>query len=251
MNYQNIPRSDKIVKRAFVPKLDALLYFDYKSIEPRLLAYYLHMLGDPGLAQSICSGEDVYVSLARSALGIAGRPLSDEERQVGKTIYLAMCYGGGAPTLMRNLGIEYPEARDILDTFHENMPGIKTLQFTLATRLQERGYIETLYKRQLRPLEDRKAINALIQGSAADVMKAALVRLHREMADMTSHMVSVVHDEVQIDAIESEIPVLVERVPEWMREQQVNPIVPILVDCEISYTNWAEKAPYEERRAVA
>lgn len=251
MNYQNIPRSDKIVKRAFVPKLDALLYFDYKNIEPRLLAFYLHAIGDPGLAHSISSGEDVYVSLARSALGITGRNLTDDERQVGKTIFLAMCYGGGAPTLMRNLGIEYQEARDILDTFHENLPGVNALKVSLEATMQERGYIKTLYGRHLRPLEDRKAINALIQGCAADVMKAALIRIYTGMGGMQSHMVSVVHDEVQIDADASEIEALMERVPAWMIEPQVDPIVPILVDREISYTTWADKVPYDERRAVA
>lgn len=252
MNFQNIPRSDKTVKRGIVPKLDALLFFDYKNIEPRLLAYYLAMLGDKSLANVFERGEDIYVALARPALAIYDRDLTDEERQVGKVLYLSICYGGGAPTVMRQLNVSFPEARGILDSFHENMPGVRLLQRSIEVRLQERGYITTLFGRHLRPLEDRKALNALIQGCAADLMRSALVKVHRGLGEQacTSHMISVIHDEIILDAIDAEVPRLVELVPGWMRDERVHTVVPILVDCEISRTTWADKTEYREEVAV-
>jgi DNA polymerase-1 len=242
MNYQNIPRSDKVVKQAFIPKLDALLLCDYKNIEPRLLAFYLDSIGDPGLVNAIKAGEDVYESLARSALGIQGE-ITDEQRQVGKTVYLAMCYGGGTPTLERNLGISYTQARQILDRFRMAMPSMGKLNQALAETLQRRGYITTLYGRHLHP-DPRKAINALVQGCAADVMKAALVRLDAALVEKESHMVSVIHDEVIFDCVEGELPWLAENVPVLMRDERVHSVVPIEVDVEVSRTTWAEKEKY-------
>lgn len=250
MNFQNIPRSDKTVKRGIVPKLDALLYFDYSQIELRLLAYYMAELGDDSMAKVIRAGEDLHRASAIGALKLAGEP-TDEERQVGKVLNFSIVYGGGAPTLMRQLGITYPEAREILDAYHERWPGIGMVQRSINGRVQERGYITTLYGRHLHPESEHKALNALVQGCAADVMKAALVRIHRGISSFLSHMVNVVHDEVQIDAVGSEILQLVNAVPEWMRDDRVHAVVPILVDCEMTTTNWADKRPYDERILVA
>lgn len=161
---------------------------------------------------------------------------------------------------MRQLGITYPEALEILKAYHVRWPGIKMVQNSINSRLQERGYITTLWGRHLRPDSEHKALNALIQGCAADLMKSALVKVHGfleqppwhdERAHFESHLVSVIHDELIIDAAKPEIQTIAFHVPDLMRDERVHSVVPIDTDCEISWTNWAEKAPYEERRAVA
>lgn len=247
MNIQNIPRSDKVVKRAFVPKLDAFLFFDYEQIELRLLAYYMASLGDPSMAQAIKDGKDLHTESAMAAL--SRQTLTDEERQVGKTLNFSMVYGGGRPTLMRQLGITFKQADELLRRFHARWPGISLVQTAIEARLRERGYITTLWGRHLHPESEHKALNALVQGCAADLMRTALVRVHEhlENANAASHLVLTIHDELVLDAVEAEIPYLVETVPTLMDEPRVSELVPIGADCEISWTTWADKEMYVRR----
>lgn len=244
MNIQNIPRTQKDVKRAFTPKLDAFLFFDYKAIEVRLLAYYLsRTIRDTTLADEITNGMDPHLVTAQ---GLYGREnVTDEERQAGKTLNFSIIYGGGAPTIMRQLGVNYKEARRLLKAYHATRPGINQLKDIIAQKLVAQGYITSLYGRRLHVQEDHKALNALIQGSAADLMRDAVVRVHAELyAKYASHIVNIVHDEIIIDADEGEIQHLVMLVPTLMGNKTVEPFVPIETDCEISYTNWADKEEY-------
>jgi len=251
VNIQNIPRSDKVVKRAFRPKLDALLYFDYEQIELRLLAYYMASLGDPSMASAIWDGKDLHTESAMAALGLPS--VTDEQRQVGKTLNFSMVYGGGRPTLMKQLGISFEEAGQLLRKFHARWPGIQLVQNVISEQIAARttpdepGYITTLWGRHLHPESDHKALNALVQGCAADLMRAALVKVHRHLDSnlMASHLVNQVHDELQIDAVASEIPYLVEVVPRLMDHPPVSEIVPIGTDCEISFSTWADKQAYD------
>src|SRR5690242_16685280 len=150
MNFQNIPRGDKVVKKAFVPKLDAFMFADYSQIELRLLAYYMGVLGDMSMADTFKAGIDMHTASAQGALKLATEP-TDEERQVGKTLNYSIVYSGGTPTLMRQLGIPYPDARDMLDNYHAQWPGIRMVQTAIKGRLQERAYITTLFGRHLHP----------------------------------------------------------------------------------------------------
>jgi DNA polymerase I len=268
MNFQNIPRSDKVVKAAFVPKLDAFLFFDYKQIEPRLLAFYLHSIGDTKLADTLNQGVDTYTAIVR---GIYGKEdLTDEERQTGKVLFLSLMYGGGIGTVMRQFGVEASEAKRMVEQFHRAWPGVRLLQGAIERRIDKRGYITTLYGRHLHPESPHKAINALIQGCAADIMRHALIRVHKELnggyeyvdgvwrnvepdpdkPQFKSHMVSVIHDEIIIDAVKDEIPYLAESVPKWMDCVQVTEVVPIYVDVEMSTTTWADKEPYKKESFV-
>jgi len=107
MNVQNIPRSQKDVKRAFEPKLDAFLFFDYKAIEVRLLAYYLSRgINDNSLANEINNGADPHLVTAQGLY--ASERITDDQRQVGKTLNFSIIYGGGTPTIMRQLGLALP-----------------------------------------------------------------------------------------------------------------------------------------------
>lgn len=246
MNIQNIPRSDKVVKRAFVPKLDAFLFFDYSNIELRMLAFYMASLGDTSMAQAFIDGKDLHTE---SALAVVGYCETDEHRQVGKTLNFSMVYGGGRPTLMRQLGVTFPEATELLRKFHARWPGIELVQTAIQHRLAERGYITTLWGRHLHPESEHKALNALVQGCAADLMRSALVKVHAHLDSrlMASHLVLTIHDELVLDAVDAEIPYLVEIVPTLMDEPRVSELVPIATDCEISRTTWADKEAYAGR----
>jgi DNA polymerase-1 len=244
MNVQNIPRTQKDVKRAFVPKLSCFLFFDYKAIEVRLLAYYLaRAINDTSLSQEIISGMDPH---AVTAQGLYGREnISDEERQTGKTLNFSIIYGGGTPTIMRQLGVSYKEARRLLKAYHTTRPGIKRLNESLAEALKRKGYVQSLYGRHLHVEEEHKTLNALIQGSAADLMRDAVVRVHKELDQhYASHIVNIVHDEIIIDADKNEIEQLILIIPNLMGNKLVEKYVSIETDCEISHTNWADKEEY-------
>lgn len=244
MNVQNIPRNQKDVKRAFVPKLDAFLFFDYKAIEVRLLAYYLARgIMDHSLANEINHGADPHTVTARGLYGVDH--VTDEQRQVGKTLNFSIIYGGGTPTIMRQLGVPYKEARRLLNAYHTTRPGIKRLNESIAQALQSKGYIISLYGRRLHVQEEHKALNALIQGSAADLMRNAVVNVHEVLsANYGSHIVNIVHDEIIIDAADAEIARLVSVIPPLMGNKEVEQYVSIETDCEISRTNWADKEEY-------
>ena len=244
MNVQNIPRSQKDVKRGFVPKLDAFLFFDYKAIEVRLLAYYLaRAIGDRSLANEINAGADPHRITAQGLYGT--EEITDDQRQVGKTLNFSIIYGGGTPTIMRQLGVDFKEAKRLLAAYHATRPGIKMLTQTIGETLDNRSYIQSLYGRRLHVEEPHKALNALIQGSAADLMKDAVVRVDKYLyANFATHIVNIVHDEIMLDADESEIPTLVKTIPTMMGNKEVEQFVSIETDCEISWTNWAEKEEY-------
>lgn len=229
-----------------MPKLDALLYFDYDQIELRLLAYYMAVLGDTSMADAIKQGKDLHTESAIGALGLTG-DITDEQRQVGKTLNFSLVYGGGTPTIMRQLGVTFPEARRLLDNFHQRWPGIQVVTAVIDTEIARKGYIKTLFGRHLHPDSEHKRLNALVQGCAADLMRNALVTVDAAISGMDSHLINVVHDEIQLDALEDEIPYLVEKVPEWMDWEEVSSVVPIGTSCEISRTTWADKEEYVRR----
>jgi DNA polymerase-1 len=244
MNVQNIPRSQKDVKRAFVPKLDAFLFFDYKAIEVRLLAYYLAAaINDHSLANEINDGSDPHAVTARGLYNTDS--ITDEQRQVGKTLNFSIIYGGGARTIMSQLDVKYTEARRLLKAYHTTRPGIALLNDNIAATLEHKKYIKSLYGRRLHITENHKALNALIQGSAADLMRDSVVRVTRLLdARYATHIVNIVHDEIILDATTSEISTLVTTIPRLMGNKMVERFVSIETDCEYSTTNWAEKEAY-------
>lgn len=264
MNFQNLPRSDKTIHRAFIPKLDALLFFDFMQIEYRLLSFYIaSTLGDHSMAQVFIDGHDLHTETAGAILGKNLDDVTDEDRQMGKVWNFLTVYGGGPGKAASSLGIPMKVAQEQQTLFHRRWPGVKLLHNPpfrnggykqgegpgrIQERLDERGYLTTLWGRHLHPEAPHKALNALVQGCAADLMRAALVKVHEELRGygLESHIVNVVHDELILDATFDEIPLLRERVPILMDHPAVSEIVPVEVDMEISVTNWAEKIPYTE-----
>jgi DNA polymerase I len=261
MNFQNIPRKDKLIKAAFVPKLDALFFFDYKSIEPRLTAYYLAQIGFPKMRDMFINGVDLYVETAKMIFG--QEEIEDEERQVAKIMFLSQTYGGGIGTLMLQLGEPANVCFEYLKRFHQQWPELGketrrqpaedwTLLGRLSRALDQKGYIETLGGRRLVPESPHKRLNTLIQGGAAFLMRSALIKIHRFATanNWESHLVSTVHDEAILDVLRSEIPDVVQWVPELMRYYPVHEVVPMEVDVEYSFTSWAEKEAWSSGSSV-
>lgn len=255
MNFQNIPRDDKTVKKAILPKRGTFSFFDYKAIEPRLVAYYTAKLGYPQFAEQIIAGIDPYTAVARMVTG--KEEVTAEERQVWKRVFLAILYGAG-PKRIRETWIEetkteisMAEARRIYNKFHTNWPAVKALQSAVIRQHEKNGHIKSVAGRHLHMEEfgDYKLANKLIQGSAFDVMLDALLRIDawlREHPEIESRMVSTIHDEIMFDGPESEIELLHREIPRLMVHEEVDEVVPILVDHEVSLTNWGEKIDYDE-----
>lgn len=260
MNFQNVPRSEKLIKGAFFPKLDYLMFADYSQIEYRLLAYYLAaVLGDTSMADNFKAGVDPHSATARIMLGFPpDKELTDEERQVGKVGNFSIIYMGGVPTLVRQLGCSERQAAALLKKLKDGMPGVKDLFAELISTYRERGYIMTIAGRHLTVdpgIVERKGmqraeaalLNYLIQGSAAELIRHALIKIHNFCVDnaLQSHLVNVVHDEAQIDGSWSEMELLLEGVPRCMGDASIEEFVPILVDIEISESSWANKHAIE------
>lgn len=240
---QNVPRGDKTIKRAFIPKLDAFMFFDYKAIEVRVLAYYLAIaIDDTTLAEEINNNLDPHLETAKGLF--PGQAITDEMRNIGKTCNFSIIYGAGVPRLMEAFHLDYEEARQLLNAYHEHRPGIKILQKKIMDTLKERGYIRTLWNRRLRPIEAHKALNALIQGCSADLIRHATHEVHHGLKPYSSHIVNLIHDEIMIDATNDELDFLSIQVPEWMKDATIQEHVTIDVDCEVSYTTWADKESY-------
>lgn len=257
MNWQNVPRDDKTVKRAVVPKRGAFIFADYKQIEPRLTAYAAERIGFPEFADQIRAGVGPYEAVARLATGKTD--LTETERDTWKRVFLGILYGAGAARVKdvwtEETGeiISLADAKNIVRTFKKNWPAIPALQERVLAAHQRRGYIIGLDGRHLHLEEygEHKLLNKYIQGSAAGIMKRAIINVHRHLRanpEFETRMVSVIHDELIGDGPESEVPYFAEQLPLLMRQgfEHIHEAVPILVDIEVAVTSWAEKVPYEE-----
>jgi len=230
------------------------MYFDYKNIEPRLLAFYLSELGHPKMAELFKAGRDLYVETIKSILQLDRQP-TEEERQNGKVLILSTIYGGGVPTVTAQLGCEKATARDYLNGFHSTWPEIGrdpfrdfaprgTLMGELHQRLLDRGYIQTLWGRKLHPEYEYKRLNVLIQGCASDLMRWAIVEVNNALRQYRSHIVSTIHDELILDISFDEMAYLSELVPSLMKYPVIDKVVPIGVDVEFTTETWADKREF-------
>jgi DNA polymerase-1 len=207
------------------------------------------------MAEVFRQGADLHIETACGVLGKPRDVITDTDRQIGKRLNFSIVYGGGVPTLIKQLGVTGPEALELLRNYHATWPGIGweskrneaahgTLIHAIKSRVNERGYITTLYGRHLHPRSMHSALNALCQGCAADLMKWAMVRTDAGLQPYQSHIVNTVHDELMLDVTLEELPQLAQLLPEWMTDERIDSVVPIKPSCEVSYTTWAEKEPY-------
>ena len=240
--------------------------FDYSQVEPRLFGFYAAKLGDPTIADWYREGRDVYVEIAARATGKRPEDITPEDRQLGKVWFLMSLYGAGPRKMSQEIGMPEAEAKAFYKSFHAGLPQIKMLSNppprgwrpdyepgAIERQVARRGYITTLHGRHIHVPEygEHKMLNRLIQGSAADLMKASLLRVHdwQRESGVESRMVSVIHDEIIFDGPESEIDVLHEHVPPLMREDRITDVIPLDVDHEVSVASWADKTEYDEWRS--
>jgi len=237
------------------------MFFDYKQIEYRLLAYYIATnCKDTSMADVFRAGKDLHAETAKAILGLDREP-TDEERDVGKTYNFLTIYGGGPAKAALNLGIPLKVAKEQQDAFYATWPSIKKLHNPqprwpdpnwvpglIQKRLDDRGYITTLWGRHLHPRMAHAALNNLVQGCAADLMRYSMIQVSRALKEggYTSHIVNVVHDELILDCTKEEVAALSRAVPLAMNYAPINDVVPIEVDTEISWNTWADKEPYSD-----
>ncbi len=213
-NLQNIPtRSEagRRIRRAFAPRAGAiLLSADYSQIELRVLA---HLSGDKMLIEAFSRGEDIHVRTACEILRIRPDQVDSEARRLAKVINFGIVYGMGPQRLAGELGIALNEASDYIKRYFERLPGVRAWLDETLRMARERGYVTTMYGRRRylpelnspqggsRAQAERIAINTPIQGSAADLMKVAMLRVHRALGDaeLEARMVLQVHDELLLE----------------------------------------------------
>jgi DNA polymerase-1 len=218
-NLHNIPvRSEegRLFRRAFVPAPgNHLLVADYNQIELRCIA---HLAGDPGLIEAFTSGRDIHNATAARVFGVAPTEVTIEQRSKAKMVSYGLAYGMEAYGLGQRLGIPTDEAAVILDAYFVAFPSVKAYMESTVDEARARGYTETLFGRRrpipelsnpnfrIRQAGERQAMNAGIQGLAADIFKVALVRIDAALAagGFTSRLVLQVHDEVIVEAPEAE-----------------------------------------------
>jgi DNA polymerase-1 len=255
-NLQNIPiRSERgrEVRKAFIPRDPAriLVSADYSQIELRVVAA---ISGDPNMCDAFKQGKDIHTATAAKVYGIAEADVTKEQRYKAKSVNFGIIYGQGAFGLAENLGISRTEAKEIIDNYKKEFPNIQLYMDQQINKAKEQGFVETLMgrKRWLRDINssnftvrgfaERNAINSPIQGSAADMIKLAMIKIHREMKKQhwESKMILQVHDELVFDAVESELPALKELILSCMTTAMELPNgVP--VEAEIGQgKNWLE-----------
>ena len=223
-NLQNIPiRSERgrEVRKAFIPRSEGriLVSADYSQIELRVVAA---ISGDPNMCEAFKQGKDIHTATAAKVYGIEEAAVTKEQRYKAKSVNFGIIYGQGAFGLAENLGISRTEAKEIIDNYKKEFPNIQQYMDQQINKAKEQGFVETLMgrKRWLRDINssnftvrgfaERNAINSPIQGSAADMIKLAMIKIHREMKKKhwESKMILQVHDELVFDAVESELTAL-------------------------------------------
>jgi DNA polymerase-1 len=255
-NLQNIPiRSERgrEVRKAFIPRDPSriLVSADYSQIELRVVAA---ISGDPNMCDAFKQGKDIHTATAAKVYGIAETEVTKEQRYKAKSVNFGIIYGQGAFGLAENLGISRTEAKEIIDNYKKEFPNIQLYMDQQINKAKEQGFVETLMgrKRWLRDINssnftvrgfaERNAINSPIQGSAADMIKLAMIKIHQEMKKQVweSKMILQVHDELVFDAVESELPALKELILSCMTTAMELPNgVP--VEAEIGQgKNWLE-----------
>lgn len=255
-NLQNIPvRTDrgKEVRKAFIPRdsKHILLSADYSQIELRIVAA---ISGDANMCKAFRDGTDIHTATAARVYNVSEKEVTKEMRYKAKSVNFGIIYGQGAFGLADNLGISRTEAKEIIDNYKKEFPGIQKYMDDTINFAREHGYVQTLMgrKRWLRDINsanftvrgfaERNAINSPIQGTAADMIKLAMQKVHATMKKekMQSKMLLQVHDELVFDALKTEVKELKPLIVECMQSAMPLPHkVPVTAECGEG-KNWLE-----------
>jgi DNA polymerase-1 len=247
-NLQNIPRESSIRKLFVAPQHHQLFVADYDQIELRIMAMFSQ---DPQLVRIFNTGEDIHTATASAVFKKDPKDVTSEERQIGKGVNFLTAYGGGAAKLARTTGIEEEHAMEILNNYYKSFAGLTAWKQSVVATGRKNGYVSTLEGRRrrlpdltssdnmLRSRAERQAVNAVIQGSAADICKKAMINVHKALHNKGVRLLVQVHDE------------LIAAVPDKIVEESTQPFLEAMGDgtviqqipLKVSYeyaSNWAE-----------
>ena len=252
-NLQNIPirtAEGRRIRQAFIaPPGSHIVAADYSQIELRIMA---HLSGDAGLLEAFASGEDIHRATAAEVFGVAPAEVSSEQRRYAKVINFGLIYGMSAFGLARELNLERGAAQAYIDRYFARYPGVARYMETTRLAAREKGYVETVFGRRLwlaeirsgngarRQAAERAAINAPMQGTAADVVKLAMLAVRRWLDDArrSSLLILQVHDELVLEVPEAELAEVREALPRLM-SGVARLAVPLLVEVGVG-ANWDE-----------
>ena len=253
-NLQNIPiRTEKgrEIRKAFIPRDEnyLLMAADYSQIELRIIAA---LSGDATMIHAFQNGDDIHAATASKVFNVPMEEVTRDQRSSAKAVNFGIIYGQGAFGLAQNLGISRKEAKTIIDGYFEQYSTIKTYMEQAVIDAREKGYVETIMKRRrylpdinsanavVRGFAERNAINAPIQGSAADIIKVAMINVAQRMEkeNVKSKMLLQVHDELVFDVHLDEKEIMTKLVKEEM-ENAIKMEVPMEVEYELA-DNWLD-----------
>ena len=251
-NLQNIPiRTDlgKQVRRAFVARPGSLLFAaDYSQVELRILA---HVTQDPNLVEAFASGRDIHAATASQILGVPLAEVSSDQRRMAKTVNFGVLYGMGDYGLATQLGVSRADAHSFIEHYFAQFPTVAAYLEETKRQAREQGYVTTLLgrrryiaeintpNRQIRSAAERTAINMPIQGTAADIIKVAMIRIDGALRErnFATQMILQVHDELVFDVPENELAIVRPLVVELM-ENAFPMTVPLRVEGHVG-PNWS------------
>ncbi|MBL7781539.1 MAG: DNA polymerase I [Saprospiraceae bacterium] len=254
-NLQNIPIrtvEGREVRKAFIPRDNdhILLSADYSQIELRLIA---EISGDEAMLDAFQKGLDIHTATAAGVYGVPLDQVTSEQRRAAKTVNFSIIYGAGASNLSQQLGIKRTEAKELIENYFKQYSGLKRYMTDIVEFARSKGYVETLLGRRrklrdidsrngmMRSMAERIAINTPIQGTAADLIKVAMIQIWEAMRaeGFQSNMILQVHDELVFDVRKDELERLKPIVYEKMTTALPNLKVPILVEMGTG-GNWLE-----------
>jgi DNA polymerase I len=252
-NLQNIPirtPEGRRVREAFIaPPGHRIVSADYSQIELRIMA---HISGDPGLTKAFAEGLDVHRATASEVFGIPPADVTPEQRRYAKTINFGLIYGMGAFGLATALGIEQKAARDYIERYFARFAGVKRYMDETKASAADKGYVETLFGRRIelpeirggsgprRSASERQAINAPMQGTAADLIKLAMIAVQGvlDTQGRATRMIMQVHDELVFEVPDAELDWAQAEVPRLMAGV-ADLAVPLLAEVGVG-GNWDE-----------
>jgi DNA polymerase-1 len=254
-NLQNIPirtAEGRKVREAFIPGDDnhLLLSADYSQIELRLIA---EISGDEAMIEAFQQGLDIHTATASRVFGVPIDQVTSDQRRAAKTVNFSITYGAGASNLSQQLGIKRTEAKELIENYFAQYPGLRQYMTGIVEKARKQGYVETMLGRRrylrdinsangmMRSMSERMAVNTPIQGSAADMIKLAMINIREAFikGDFRSKMILQVHDELLFDVRKDELDDVRALVFEKMTTAMPNLKVPVLVEIGVG-NNWLE-----------
>lgn len=254
-NLQNIPIRDEAgreIRKAFIPRDDnhILLAADYSQIELRLIA---EIANEKAMLEAFQAGHDIHRATAAKVYGVALEDVTSEQRRNAKTVNFSIIYGAGATNLSKQLNIKRADAKVLIDNYFAQYQDLKKYMDETVEKCRENGYVTTLMgrRRELRDINSRNAlaranaervaINTPIQGSAADMIKVAMIQIHQALkaGNFKTKMIMQVHDELVFDVYKPELEMVKPIIEKMMKNAIPNLQVPILVGMDTG-ENWLE-----------